>query len=78
MNNFDKFQEQLEKEYTELFKTPEYSYSASRTTPKSLAEKMTASLKAGSANKDGDGIKRTCKHFGVKYTYKDIQQFLSV
>jgi len=73
--NLDAFCTQLEKEYKELFKTPEYAYSFSITTPKNLARKMTLGLDSGSANKDGEGIKRTCKHFGIAHTYKAIREF---
>jgi hypothetical protein len=74
--NLNAFNEQLAKEYVELFKTPEYEYSASRITPEALARKMTLGLDNGSANKDGDGIKRTCKHFKIAHTYKAIREFL--
>lgn len=75
--NLDAFAAQLEKEYIELFKTEEYAYSASQITPSALAKKMTLGLDAGVANKDGDGIKRTCKHFQIPYTYKAIREFLT-
>ena len=73
--NLDKFYERLKVEYEELFKTDEYSYSASKTTPADLARKMTLGLDNGSANKDGEGIKRTCKAFGIPHTYKAIRAF---
>ncbi len=75
--NLDAFYTQLAKEYERLFKTPEYEYAAARTTPEALARKMTLGLDQGNANKDGEGIKATCKHFGIAYTYKAIRQFLS-
>lgn len=76
--NLDRFYEVLTKHYAELFKNdPEYAYSASRTTPSELARKMTLGLDQGSANKDGDGIKRTCKELGIAHTYKAIRAFLS-
>ncbi len=75
--NLDKFYEQLKTEYENLFKNdPEYAYAASRTNPADLARKMTLGLDSGSANKDGEGIKRTCKHFGIAHTYKAIRAFL--
>ena len=78
MSNYEKFKEELEKQYDNLFvNDSEYAYSASKTTPKELAEKMTDCLKRGSANKEGIGIKNTCKKFGIKYTYKDIIKFLN-
>ena len=74
--NFGKFQAELEKQYTELFKTDEYAYTRTRHTPGSLAIIMSLSLKACTANKDGEGIKRTCKALGIPYTYKAIKAYL--
>ena len=77
--NLDKFYEQLKTEYENLFKNdPEYAYSASKTTPADLARKMTLGLDNGSANKDGEGIKRTCKALNVPHTYKAIRAFFQV
>ena len=75
--NFEKFQNTLEARYEDLFKTDsEYAYSAKISTPKLLAAKMTLSLSTGSANKDGKGIKQTCKILGIPYTYVAITSFL--
>ena len=77
-SNFDRFIDTLESAYRDLFENdPDYSYSASRCTPRGLAEKMTLSLRAGTGNKDGEGVKRACRAFGLKHTYKDISAFLS-
>jgi hypothetical protein len=77
MTNKTKFCLALECAYTDLFRTdPEYGFSASRTTPGALAAKMTAGLVTGSANKDGEGIKRACKACGIKQTYKAIKTYL--
>lgn len=76
--NLDAFAARLEQEYKTLFESdPEYAFSASRISPADLARKMTLGLDNGSANKDGKGIQRTCKHFGIPYTYKAIRAFLS-
>jgi hypothetical protein len=78
MTNAQKFQNTLAETYRDLFANdPEYAFSASRTTPEALAEKMTAGLLTGSANKDGDGIKRTCRAVGIKQTYSSIREFLA-
>ncbi len=78
MTNAQTFQNILTETYRDLFANdPEYAYSASRITPEALAEKMTAGLLTGSANKDGDGIKRTCKAVGIKQTYSAIREFLA-
>jgi len=71
------FADRLAIDYAELFNTdPEYAYAAARTTTTSLARKMALGLDNGTANKDGEGIRRTCKHFGIPHTYKAIQAFL--
>lgn len=54
----------------------EYAYSAARTSPEALAEKMVNGLIFGNANKDGDAIKSTCKALKIKHTYKAIKAFL--
>lgn len=76
--NLDAFYEQLKKEYEILFEAdPDYAYSKSKMTAGELARKMTLALDSGSGNKDGEGIKRTCKHFGINHTYKAIREFLN-
>ena len=75
--NLEAFNARLELEYTELFKTPAYAYAAAKTTPSKLARQMTLGLDNGTANKDGDGIKRTCQHFKIAHTYKAIRAFLN-
>lgn len=77
MNNRDTFRAHLEAAYTDLFATdPEYAYVASRTTPAALAERMTASLEKGTANKDGEGIRRACRAVGIRHTYRAITAYL--
>ncbi len=71
------FKTTLTEQYRRLFLTPEYAYSASRCTPEALALKMTDGLLSGSANKDGDGIKLTCRALKIPYTYKGIRSFLT-
>jgi hypothetical protein len=77
ISNLEKFRTELESQYVRLFETPEYEFSASRTTPKALADKMVYSLKVNGANKDGKGIKNTCKVLGIKNTYKGIFEYLN-
>lgn len=75
--NYVKFERLLCKNYEFLFSSdPEYAYAARRTTPADLAAKMTSCLRDGSANKDGQGIKATCKALGIAYTYKAIAAYL--
>lgn len=64
--NFNRFVEELTRQYGVLFLTPEYALNASRRTPQQAAEKMAAGLRDGTANKDGEGIRRTCKALGIK------------
>lgn len=64
-------------QYEYLFTLPDYTMAAARTTPATLAEKMAAGLVDGSADKDGEGIKRTCKALGIKPTYKAIKAFIT-
>jgi hypothetical protein len=76
--NVEAFTANLEQAYEHLFvNDPEYGYSASRTTPAALAQKMTIGLARGEANKDGKGIKRACKALGIAYTYKAISAYLT-
>jgi hypothetical protein len=72
-----KFTVILADQYKQLFETQDYALAASRYTPSQLAEKMASGLLDGSANIDGDGIKRTCKALGIKPTYKAIKEFLN-
>jgi hypothetical protein len=75
--HLDLFAATLTAEYVRLFETPDYAYAASCTTPGALARKMTLGLDSGSANKDGEGIRRTCKILGIPYTYKGIREYLN-
>lgn len=76
-SNRERFESELTLNYIRLFaEDSEYVYSAAHITPEALAAKMTASLTTGSANKDGKGIRRTCKALGVPYTYAGIRAYL--
>lgn len=77
MTQAQHFRDVLAAQYRELFTTPEYSMAAARMTPEALATRMTDGLISGAANKDGDGIKRTCKALGIKYTYAAIKNYLN-
>lgn len=80
MDNKEQFKQTLAKHYTELFNSDDPDYNnawlKSKHTPESLAEKMTESLRVGLANREGKGIKRTCKELGIKYTYTAIKDYL--
>lgn len=76
--NAAKFQAELTRQYTELFKSdPEYAYAKARTTPEAMAAKMTLGLSTGEASKDGKGVKNACKTLDIPCTYKSIAQYLS-
>ncbi len=76
-SNTDKFYAVLAAKYESLFKTDtEYEYAARFNSPEELARKMVNCLAAGTGNKDGKGIKLTCKELGIPYTYKGIRAYL--
>ena len=71
------FRDALIDAYRDLFANdPEYAYSASRCTPEGLADKMTQSMIAGTANHEGAGFRRACKSVGIKHTRKAIREYL--
>ena len=74
--NKEKFVLVLADQYTQLFESPAYNLVKSGYSPLHLAEKMTNGLIAKATDKDGEGIRRTCKVLGLKHTYKAIEQFL--
>jgi hypothetical protein len=76
-DNVKTFKATLERHYAYLFGTEEYKVAANITTPEKLADRMTQGLKEREANKEGEGIKRTCKKLNIKYTYKAIAEFLN-
>ncbi len=77
--NIDKFRDTLCAEYARLFQSnPDYAYSASKTTPEDLSRKMTLGLASGSASKDGEGIRNTCKALGIACTYKAIRAYFDL
>jgi hypothetical protein len=77
MSNKKRFTTILQGQYEHLFTLQKYAYVAGRNTPADLAKKMVDGLIDGSAMKDGEGIKITCKVLGVKYTYTAIKDFLN-
>lgn len=75
MNNKQLFEQTLTEEYKTLYAT-DPAYSTFTISPEDLAKRMTHALYRTSGNKDGKGIKRTCKKLGINYTYKAISEFL--
>ena len=78
MTNREKFVAELTKQYEALFKIePDYAFAAARNTPAEWAEKMTSALSAGTANKAGHGVSRTCKALDIPHTYQGILIYLN-
>lgn len=74
----DRFEQVLAEQYRDLFaNSPDYAHAKQTISPEELAKRMTRGLAAKTANKDGDGIKRTCKALGIKYTYAAIRAYLA-
>lgn len=71
------FRNTLAAQYRDLFNTPDYAFVAARMTPEALATRMTDGLMNGAANKESDGIKRTCKALKIPYTYSAIKSYLN-
>lgn len=74
--NFELFQAALQRHYEALCKDPSHAWRYSMTPPTTLAAKMTAALQGGTADKAGEGIRRTCKELGLPHTYKAIEAYL--
>ncbi len=65
--------------YSELFKiSADYAYSASKTTPEILADRMFAAVLNGSANVTGSGFRMACKACGINHTGKAIDTYLGI
>ena len=77
LTNRQRFELTLTEHYRDLFETPEFAMVAKRMSPAALAEKMTDGLIAGSADKGGDGVKRTCRDLGIAHTYTAIRAYLT-
>ena len=77
MDKIDQWMEVYEQKLVESHaKHPElYAYPANEIP--FTVHRMRGAFKRGSYNKDSHAIKATCKHFGVKHTYKAIKSFLN-
>lgn len=78
-DNTKNFHKLLSSNYQRLFdsKDPDYVAVMTDMSPDELATKMTESLLRGTANKDGKGIKWTCRNLKINHTYKAITKFLT-
>ncbi len=72
------FRAHLFSAYTDLFKCdPAYAFVGTRTTPADLADRMVQALASGTANIEGEGIRRACRAVGIKHTRKAIRDYLA-
>lgn len=80
LENSIEFKTVLAEQYRELFANddPRYSPTTKKTSPDLLAIWMTNGLLNKRAAIDGEGIKRTCKKLGIKYTKKGVYEYLGV
>jgi hypothetical protein len=75
--NYQSFLTVLTNAYVDLYANdPEYAYAKAHKSPAELATVMTEALARGTGNKDGKGIRSTCKRLAIKYTYAAIREFL--
>lgn len=75
--NKERFLTVLSGQYAYLFTLPKYALVAARMAPEQLAAKVIHGLIDGTADKDGEGVKNTCKALGVPHTYKGIRAYLT-
>jgi hypothetical protein len=75
-SGFDKFITIYQAKLTEVIKKYplEYCYPVSEVP--TVVGKMKKAFIAKSYNKDGRAIQATCKALGIKYTYRDIDNYL--
>lgn len=77
--NTAKFRAALVRAYSELFaNSVDYAYSASKTTPEGLADKILAAFLKNGGNKDGKGVELACRECQIAHTYRAISEFLDV
>lgn len=75
MNNMQTFFEVYAHhlEHAALTNPVEYSWPPSQA--RAIARKMTIALSNGTANKDGQACRATCKELRIPYTYKGIRAY---
>jgi len=79
MDNYQRFYETMTGCLVVLFADdPWYAQAASMMTPAEMARKMTNGLAAGTASKDGESVRQTCRTLGIPHTYKAIREYLEV
>lgn len=77
MTNYEKFESELIKQYTELLKTMEYAQANIKYDAKNLGQMITCALKHKRGDKNGTGVRAVCKILGIKNTYKAIEEYLN-
>jgi hypothetical protein len=72
------FRAHLLSAYTDLLQyDPAYALAGARTTPTDLADRMVQALANGTANIEGEGIRRACRAVGIRQTRKAIRDYLT-
>ncbi len=77
ISNYQKFQNTLEDNYGELFKTEHFAYVSKKFTPKQLAEKITKSCSDGNCILKAKGVKETCRQMKIKLNVQVLADFLN-
>ncbi len=71
------FADALRNAYAELFATDaDYAYSASKTTPEGLADRMVNAFITGSGSHTGKGVQMACKACEISHTAKAVFEFV--
>jgi hypothetical protein len=76
MASLDRFMEVYAKHLADVRREYPDQYAWPETLLPTVVERMRAAVARGSYNKDGYAFKRTCKEFGIKYTYTAINEFI--
>ncbi|GMV81451.1 MAG: hypothetical protein AMXMBFR7_26350 [Planctomycetota bacterium] len=77
MSRLDEWMAAYEKHLTDCVREMPGDYAFGVDRVPVIAERMRAAFRDRSYHHDGPAIKRTCKQFGIKNTYKAIEAFLS-
>lgn len=79
MTNLETFRDTLAVILGELFASdPAYQYAVRQgVKPDLLALNLATGLNNGTASKDGEGVRHTCKALGIPHTYKGIRAYFA-
>lgn len=76
MNRLDAFTEAYKKHIAQVVAEKPDLYLWPISELPQVSDRMIEAIKRGTFNKDSIAIKRTCKDFGIKHTYKAITEFI--